>query len=171
MKLRFAIWRSHKACSEGEKRRSANIRIASFVEYLYLIRRCGQMFKRRIGRVKNECVSHQGRFVSACSLSCFFPQQDAEFRSNSGWRELISFLHFKKYFSIDRHIFVCSGMAPLRIFEHLRADRDLRCRLHRDPVFPQRIYRERDTILQRFSNEIVITHLQNDKVVERNLGT
>jgi hypothetical protein len=70
------------------------------------------MFKRRIGRVKNECVSHQGRFVSACSLSCFFPQQDAEFRSNSGWRELISFLHFKKYFSIDRPIFVCSGWHP-----------------------------------------------------------
>jgi len=47
--------------------------------------------------VKNDCVSHQGRFVSACFLSCFFPQQDAEFRSNSGWRELISFLPLKKF--------------------------------------------------------------------------
>ena len=51
-------------------------------------------------------------------------------------------------------------MAHFWIFEYLRTDRDLRRRLHRDHVCPQRIYRERDSILQRFSRETAITHLR-----------
>ena len=52
LKLRFAICylATLKACGEGEKRRSANIRIASFVECLFLhIHRCGEMFNVVLG--------------------------------------------------------------------------------------------------------------------------
>ena len=51
LKLRFAICYlgTLKAYSEGEKRRSANIRIASIVECLYHIRRCGEMFNVALG--------------------------------------------------------------------------------------------------------------------------